>query len=232
MTAYAYRPVKTPIHALGAGPKLGALFGLSLLAFFFGPLGLFVSTALVAAAGRFSRMGLADLLSGSRPLAIATGTIALIGAVSISAAGIQLNAEGAFSGGLLLWGVLVSFCAGSVLFATTTTGELREALARGEAAIVSGTKKLLEAVPIASVRSIGSRLHTSELSLLIALTLAFIPRVFSAWEAAEDAHRARCGRGGVFGTAAILPLAAERLIEAAAETARALEARGYDRNRR
>lgn len=232
MTAYEYRTVKTPLHALGAGAKLGALFGLSILAFFFGPIGLFASTALVAAAGYFARMGLADLLSGSRPLVITTGTIALIGAVSISTSGIRLNVEGAYSGFMLLWGVLVSFCAGSTLFATTTTGELREALVRGESTIVSLMKRALGAIPIGGVRSIGFRLHTSDLSLLIALTLGFIPRVFSAWEAAEDAHLARCGRGGVFGIAAILPLAAERLIEAAAETARALEARGYDRTRR
>ncbi len=232
MTAYAYRTAKTPLHALGAGPKLGALFVLSMLAFFSGPIGLAASTALVAVAGYFARMSLADLLSGSRPLAITTGVIALFGAVSISTAGIGFDAHGAFTGMVLLWGVLVSFCAGSILFATTTTGELREALARGETKIVSLMRRALGAIPIASVRSIGYRLRTSDLSLLIALTLAFIPRVFAAWEAAEDAHRARCGRGGVFGVAAILPLAAERLIEAAAETARALEARGYDRSSR
>ncbi len=61
---------------------------------------------------------------------------------------------------------------------------------------------------------------------VIALTLGFLPRVFEVWEAAEDARAARCGRKGLRGTAATLPLVIERLMEMAAETARAMEGRG------
>lgn len=231
MTAYSYRTVRTPLHRVGAGKKLAGLFILSVAAFFLGPAGLIASALTVAASAIAARMGPRELLAGSRPLAIATVLVAAAGAVSMEFAGgfrVTIDPDGVRAGAVLFLGILISFSAGSILFAATTTGELRDALGRAEEAVFGALRSVLAALPSRGCKDAAERLRSPDLSLLLALALAFIPRVFAAWEAAEDAHRARCGAGGIAGVAAVLPLAAERLIESAAETARALEVRGYE----
>ncbi|GAB1481313.1 hypothetical protein MASR2M78_01280 [Treponema sp.] len=145
---------------------------------------------------------------------------------------IRLNRGGLREGLLFAWGILTSFAGGSLLFATTTSTELRE----GIAAVQDTLRRPLLSFLARLSRGKGLRarlakhlahtLAAFDVSLLIALTLSFIPRVFEVWEAAEDAHLARCGKKGLGGTVSILPLVAERLIEAASETAAALEMRG------
>jgi biotin transport system permease protein len=56
--------------------------------------------------------------------------------------------------------------------------------------------------------------------------LGFLPRFFAVWESAELAYRARCGKRGLPRLIALVPLAMERMIISAGETAAALEARG------
>ena len=109
-------------------------------------------------------------------------------------------------------GVLVSFAAAALFFAVTTTTELRRSL---------------EAVEL-FFRFPNSRnpRRRGRLSLALALMLGFLPRFIELWENAETAVKARACGGGIKRIAAILPLVTERMIEAAAETAEALEARG------
>ena len=231
LTPYAYRPGNGPLHRAGAGLKLAALCALSLASFFGGLTGLTVSAAAVLAAAIAGRLPLPSLLTGSRPLALGTGLIVVLRTVvfDLKAGYAEFDLDGLGEGLLFAAGILVSFAAGSVLFATTTMTELRFALSRAERRL----QRLLGAA--LSRRGLRwrflRRLGTTDLSLTVALALAFIPRVFAVWEAAEDAHKARCGPAGVRGLFAVLPLVAERLIEAAAETAQALESRGYERPR-
>lgn len=232
MTAYAYHTLRTPLHALGAGKKLVALLGLSLPAFFFGLGGLLVASLAVATVALIARMSPKLLFAGARPLVVMTGTVALLGAVTLSGGKLAFDPQGAYAGGKMFWGVLVAFAAGSILFATTTTAELREALEGTEKKIVAWVRRVLLRLPIPGASPLAERIRPTDLSLIVAMAISFMPRVFSAWEAAEDAYRARCGRGKVFALMKILPLAAERLIEGAVETARALEARGYSRDSR
>jgi energy-coupling factor transporter transmembrane protein EcfT len=224
MTAYAYRPGNGPLHRAAPGLKLAALCGLSLASFFAGLPGLAVSGAAVLAAAIAGRLPLASLLAGSRPLVLGTLLVVALRAVAVDLRPLSagIDPEGLREGLVFAAGILVSFAAGSVLFATTTTAELRFALARAEGRTVLALRALLP-------RRLAERIVPTDLSLTLALALAFIPRVFEVWEAAEDAHKARCGPTGVRGLFAVLPLAAERLIEAAAETAHAMESRGYDR---
>lgn len=223
LTPYSYRPGNTPLHRAGAGTKLLLLCALSFASFFAGLHGLGAATILTLAAAAAARLPFPSLLSGSKSLALATGLVVILRACVLNWSAppyLGIDRAGLAEGLLFAWGVFASFAAGSVLFATTTAAELRFALARAEGAI---SRRLAPLLP----RRIADRLAGADLSLAIALALAFIPRVFSAWETAEDAYRARCGRRGPQALFDLVPLVAERLMEAAAETAHAMESRGY-----
>jgi biotin transport system permease protein len=56
--------------------------------------------------------------------------------------------------------------------------------------------------------------------------LGFIPRFFAEWDALQSAHEARAGKKNISEMSRLIPLAVNRMIETAAETATALEARG------
>jgi biotin transport system permease protein len=65
------------------------------------------------------------------------------------------------------------------------------------------------------------------LALAVSLMLGFIPRFFRLWDDMERAYAARGGRPGVKKLSRLIPPAAEAMLEAAAETEKALEARGF-----
>jgi biotin transport system permease protein len=230
---FAYRGGNTVLRRLPAGFKLFALFVFSALAFSSVP-GFLLSFPLLVAASRAARVRPGELLRGSRSLVIlslfvlvfktvepgapgiALGEISFFGAAlpainipGISAAGFK---QGLVSGLRLL----VSFAAGALLFAVTTMRELRLSLGRVENAVWGFFTRGRSA---AAVRQ-------SRLSLGISLMLGFIPRFFEAWETANLACDARAGRRGIRRLALIIPLVSERMMELAADTADALEARG------
>jgi biotin transport system permease protein len=118
--------------------------------------------------------------------------------INIDIAGLR---EGLFFG----LRMAVSFTAGALLFAVTTMTELRKALVKAERFL---------------------HLEQVRLSLGIALMLGFIPRFFAVWEDANLAWEARSGKKGAGRFFILIPLVTERMMEAAAETAAALEARG------
>lgn len=224
LTPYSYSNVRTPLHRLPAGWKLASLCALSFAAFFAGLPGLVAAAAATAGAAAVAGLSPARLFSGSRPLAVTTGLVVVLRSVVFSSRlppRIALDRAGLAEGLLFASGVFVAFAAGSTLFATTTTAELRASLAAAE----RGLKRAAAPALPAKARA---RLLRIDFSLALALALAFIPRVFAVWEAASEAHAARCGRSGLRALAALLPLAAERLIEAAAETAAAMTSRGYE----
>jgi biotin transport system permease protein len=57
--------------------------------------------------------------------------------------------------------------------------------------------------------------------------LGFIPRFFAVWEEAGCAWKARGGKNGPARILFLVPLAVEKMMEKASETAEALEARGF-----
>jgi biotin transport system permease protein len=119
--------------------------------------------------------------------------------------------EGVFFGA----GLLLSFAAGALFFSVTAMKELRESLGRIEA----GVRRL--------VKRRDRRAETAgwgRLGLGISLMLGFIPRFFEIWEDADAAYRARSGKKSR--RLLLIPLTAARMLEAAAETAAAMEARG------
>ncbi|MDR0601759.1 MAG: hypothetical protein LBG42_05195 [Treponema sp.] len=93
--------------------------------------------------------------------------------------------------------ILVSFAAASLVFSVTSMAAVRASLGRGRP------------------------------GLGIGLMLGFIPRFFAVWEDAGLAWRARGGKNGPARILFLVPFAVEKMMEKAAETAEALEARGF-----
>jgi biotin transport system permease protein len=90
----------------------------------------------------------------------------------------------------------VSFAAASLVFSVTSMSAVRASLGKGRAGLGAG------------------------------LMLGFIPRFFAVWEDADLAWRARGGKNGPARILFLVPLAVEKMMEKASETAEALEARG------
>jgi biotin transport system permease protein len=152
-----------------------------------------------------------ELLSGSKPLAAALALMTAVRALQTNP--VSLNVRGFVEGLLFSAGILVSFSAASLFFSVTTMTELRRSLE---------TVELLFRLPFKS----PTRRRRGWLSLALALMLGFLPRFFELWENAETAVKARACNGRIRRIITILPLVTERMLEAAAETAEALEARG------
>jgi biotin transport system permease protein len=204
----AYRAGKSPLHRCPAGLKLLGLLVLSAGTFSSLP-GLAAGAALVLGLSLRAGLPVPALLRGVRPLAALALLVTLSSGIRFSP--FRLDPAG-FAAGLRQGAcIIVSFAASSLLFAVTTMGELRDSLGRLELRLTGGRGK--NAVP--------------RVSLAISLMLAFIPRFLEIWETADDAWKARAGGKGPGRILAILPPACERMLEIAAETAEALEARGF-----
>lgn len=198
---------------MGAGVKMALLFGLSAAAVILGPWALAATAILVLLGARLATLRLLNLFTGARPLGITLAAVTILRALRLAPLGFDLT--GLAEASLYSAGVLVSFAAGSVVFATTKVSAMREALGRAEH----------------DIRRIFSRAQSSagggKISLGIALVLAFLPRIFAVWEETDTAYRVRFGRRGLRSVLILVPLTTERLMEAAAETAQALTLRGF-----
>jgi hypothetical protein len=144
-----------------------------------------------------------DLIRGSRPLIALALFIVIFKCLRFEKPYVIVEEfyDGIVSGLCLI----VSFAAGALLFAVTTMAELRRSLGRVEMFVSRGKR--------------------SRLSLGISLMLGFIPRFFEIWENANLAWDARAGKKGLRRIVLLVPLVTERMMEAAADTALALEAR-------
>jgi energy-coupling factor transporter transmembrane protein EcfT len=122
--------------------------------------------------------------------------------------------------------VLVSFTAASLLFKVTTMTEFRESLGKVEGLLCRPLIWLLKPLDRDWARGLRRRLERPRLSLAVALLLGFLPQFFELWGTASKAYAARAGKNGLPRLIALIPLVTEGMMERAAETARALEARG------
>ncbi|MDR1058220.1 MAG: energy-coupling factor transporter transmembrane protein EcfT [Treponema sp.] len=203
---WAYRKGTGPLYRLSGGVKLLLLFALSIGVFF--SRFLLAPGALLVILGAFA-CGIppGDLLRGSR-------SVLLMGLLVAAFRGFgpgenfprpEFNREGLAEGLLFALRLLLSFGAASLFFSVTTMGEIKKALRKPE--------RLL-------------RLERFSPSLGISLMLGFMPRFFERWEAANLAWDSRGGGKNLSRLGVLIPLAAEGMMEAAGETAEALEARG------
>ena len=207
-TPWSYRKGSTPLHKLPAGFKLVFLLLLSLAALLVGTgtYGLVVLSAIILILILLSfiaGIGPPALLRGSGPLFFIVLSVFVIQAVNFFPPGI--NFDGLKETIVFCFRIGAAFAAGTLLFSVTTGGEIRKSLARAEAFL---------------------HLEKLKLSLGISLMLAFLPRFFEVWEELNLAWKSRAGKNNLSRLARLVPLAIERMMVKAAETANAMEARG------
>ncbi|MCL2600911.1 MAG: hypothetical protein FWD88_06995, partial [Treponema sp.] len=226
--AFSYRPGRSVFHRFPAGLKLLGLFAFSAVAFA-SVHGTAFAALLLVALCIAARIPPGGLLKGSRPLMVMALVIVLVKTVEPGNPGVAVpgtaalgfalrvpavNAAGFLAGLAIVFRILVIFAAAAFLFAVTTMRELRLSIAALETR--------LKTVFCAGRK----RQDIAFFSLGISLMLGFIPRFFEMWETANLACRGRSCRPGLRWLLLLIPLVTERMMEAAAETVLALEARG------
>jgi len=199
---FRYRAGKTVLHRVPAGFRLLAVMVLSTVAYI-SVYGLAAAIVLLLAASIIARIPPWELLKGARILAVLSLCIMLI------------NLQTPAAGLITVLRIFIPFAAAALLFAVTTMRELRLSLGALELKL----KNLFSPNRAKPQRS-------AFFSLAISLMLGFIPRFFDLWETANLACDARQCRRGPRRLLLLVPLVTERMMEAAADTALALEARG------
>lgn len=165
--------------------------------------GLAAAILLLMAASIAARIPPWELLRGAKPLIVMAFGIAL------------LNYQTPAAGIMVAMRICIPFAAAALLFSVTTMRELRLSLGRLETRL----RNFCSA-------GRGKERSYAYASLGLSLMLGFIPRFFELWEAANLACDARLHRRGIRRLIILVPLVTERMMEAAADTALALEARG------
>ncbi|MCL2609703.1 MAG: hypothetical protein FWD94_07365 [Treponema sp.] len=221
---FSYRYGTSPLHRCPAGIKLPVLFLLGSLTFL-GPFFLGLSLLALLAVSVVAGVPLRQLLAIPKPLLVLTVFIILVRAFdpegSVAIPGTVLfgrtfpareipfvSSAGLFAGFVAAVRVVATFALAGLFFAVTTMRELRLSLAGAE------------------LRLRGKKSGTAYAGLGLSLMLGFVPRFFQVWEAANLACDARSGKRGLRRLPLLLPLVTERMMEAAADTVLALEARG------
>jgi len=238
-----------------AGLKLIFVIIISYFAFI-SVYGLAASILLILIASIAARVPPHSLLKGSKPLVIISLCVILLKTIRLEGEGIAtpvlhipyISKEGFRAGLLAAPGLFVPFAAVSLLFSVTTMRELRLSLASVENSLVRffshaprvAARKLFKQTANMPLESQGIKLkqtanmpsakekrHTPFFSLGISLMLGFIPRFFEMWDDANLACDSRYCKRGLRRLFLLIPLVAERMMEASANTALALEARAF-----
>jgi len=245
-TPFGYRAGKTLLHRMPAGLKL--IFVIIISAFAFTSVyGFAVSVLLILIACVLARIPPHSLLKGSKPLVILSLCIILLKSITMEGEGIAtpeiyffemyiqsiyipyISGEGFFKGLLAAAGLFVPFAAAALLFSVTTMRELRLSLALVERKILElPHAKDAKTQRTQSEEGRGEEGRVAFFSLGISLMLGFIPRFFEMWDDANLACDSRSCKRGLRRLFLLLPLVTERMIEASANTALALEARAMN----
>ena len=221
---FSYRHGTSPLHRCPAGIKLPALLLLGSLTFL-GPEFLGLSLLLLLAGSVVARVPVRHLFMLPKPLFVLTVLVLLLrafdpgGSVAVPELSLFghvfpaweipfIGMEGLRAGFEAALRIAATFALAGLFFAVTTIGELRRSLARAE------------------LRLRGRKSGTAYASLGLSLMLGFVPRFFQVWETANLACDARGHGRGFRRLLLLLPLVTERMMEAAADTVLALEARG------
>ena len=213
---FAYRAGKTILHRAPAGFKFLCVIVFSALCFASIP-ALIAAIVLVITSAATARVSPRQLLRGSKPLAVMSLIIVLTKTIHPWTSEI-INMKGLFDGNITVLRIFVSYATAALLFTVTSMRELRHSLTAVELSL----KKTF-------VRSKAPP-NTAFFSLGISLMLGFIPRFFDLWETSNLALQARSGKRGLRRLFLLIPLVTERMMETAADTALALQARGVGNN--
>ncbi|MDR1216032.1 MAG: energy-coupling factor transporter transmembrane protein EcfT [Treponema sp.] len=200
--SFSYQFGNSPLHRLSPLVKFLGLVGVSAVSFTVFPWGFAFSAVVIFSAAFIARVRIAELFRGCTGLVFLSALTVL--SRSFTHTPLNWNIDGFLSGLTFGMGLLVSFIGTKLFFTTTTMTQLRDTLDR---------------IPFPWFR---------RFSLYLTLMLGFLPRFLERWETAELAYKARAGRNGVRKLFAVTPLVIELMVEAAVETAVALEARGWE----
>ena len=182
---FSYRPVETPIHRVPASIKLAAMLALDIAIFspsqaMLPPI-LGGITACIGIIAVFARLRPAVALKNLKIL-LSFGAFIVI----FKFAFIPYNAEAILSGlrdsGIYLWQLGAVLFVGSVFYETTSSLEIHHALSAIQGAIEGGYHRILR-----------KKARFPDIALQLSLTIHFIPRIFAAWNALNDAWDARGG---------------------------------------
>jgi energy-coupling factor transporter transmembrane protein EcfT len=224
MTPYAYRPGNTALHRLDPAIKLLALLVITTTVFIFGFYALAGAAAFLAVCSFTARIRPGELLRGIKPVFIMSLLVVVSRSVVFESPWFSL--WGCAAGLLFSGNMVICFAAGSLLFSVTSMTELQNSLEKLERLIFKIPVFFLRRSGRAALARAALKLERPKLSLAIPLMLGFLPRFFEIWEAAHTAYAARCGKKGIRAALVLVPLVTGRMIEAAAETALAMESRG------
>ena len=203
-----YRKGSSPLHRLPAGFKLAFLLLISLASFIPGTeiqslIMLGTIAAILAALSFAAGIGPIALLRGSGPLFFVIFWGFILQAVEFSP--LKINPAGFPAAIIFSLRIAAAFSAGTLLFSVTTPCEIRKSLCRLETIL---------------------RINKLNLSLYISLMLGFLPQFFEVWEDLRLAWKSRAGKKNLSFIVVLVPLAVEKMMRKAAETAIAMEARG------
>ena len=208
LTPWSYRKGSSLLHRLPAAYKFAFLLLLSVPVFFPGPesqslIILSVVILILVLFARAAGINPRELLRGSGPLFLLVLAVLLFQGIEFSPPGI--NFEGLAEGLIFCLRLGAAFAAGTLFFAVTTIGEIRKSLSGLETAL---------------------HLQKLNIGLSIALMLGFLPEFFEIWEDVNLAWKSRAGKKSLSRLAILVPLAVERMMLRAADTALAMESRG------
>ncbi|MDR3249122.1 MAG: energy-coupling factor transporter transmembrane protein EcfT [Treponema sp.] len=232
---YSYRSGATLLHRTAPGLKLLALLLITTSVFLFGLYAVLVSALFISAMALRAGIRPWELLRGAKALLFMLVLVLCVRSFSFSPAGslaggifpVPAFELSGFFDALLFWGkILVSFAAGSLFFSVTTQASLLLSLEKAERLFFKPAVWLLRRFKGRGCKKLALILSQPKLSIAVSLMLGFLPRFFVVWEEAETAYRARGGKLGLRALTALAPLVTERMMEAAVETASAMESRG------
>ncbi|HNY20559.1 MAG TPA: energy-coupling factor transporter transmembrane component T [Treponemataceae bacterium] len=182
---FSYRPIQTPIHRVPATVKLAimltldiAIFScpLTILAPILGGITLFLAiTALVA------RLRPAVALKNLRIL-LSFGIFIVLFKFAFVAHNPESIRSGLLDTGIYLWQLGTVLFTGSIFYETTSSLEIHHALSAIQNVIAYGFNLITR-----------KKARVPDIALQLSLTIHFIPRIFSAWNALNDAWDARGG---------------------------------------
>ena len=213
-TPWSYRKGNTLLHRLPAGLKLTFLLFLSLFAFFPNLYVLGLIAIVLVLLSFVAGIGPLGLLRGSGPLLFFILAVFLFQSVELFPQGFRqgfmpvLRLEGLRNSLIFCARIGTAFAAASLLFSVTTTGEIRKFLTKQETIL---------------------RIKKLRLGLSLSLMLGFLKRFFEIWEDLNLAWKGRGGKKNLTRLKTLIPLAVEKMMLKAAETASALESRGVYR---
>jgi len=254
VTVFGYKAGRTPLHRMPAGLKLVFVILISALAFV-SVYGLAASILLILICCAFARIPPHELLRGSKPLVILSLCVIVLKSITMEGEGIAtpemylfkmyiqsiyipyISAKGFFGSLPGAAGLFVPFAAASLLFSVTTMRELRLSLALVEMNVIRffsrgrGREEFNHGGHGGHGGGKRKEGHVPFFSLGLSLMLGFMPRFFEMWDEANLACDSRSCKRGLRRLLLLLPLVTERMMEASANTALALEARGLTKEK-